>query len=388
MMEKYLLKFTFIVIACLFVSMTAISSDLGENIVDDHNANGTDTLDDSSAIMAAINAATATGGSKLVIIPKGTFYLDSTINLNSSQYSNLTLRGIGRESILKHRGGDCAIKLGDGTSGGSASYMVLKDFTIDGINASASAGIYVNRSHRNQFSNLYIKGYTSTNSGAESEGGACMKFKYSWIHTVRECFFLNSYNGIYLSTGSSTANNLNVVDCVIEMISNVGIYLQGASAVNISGCCIEGGGMKYGVYAKTGTAYAIQNSYFEGIADACVYLENSAYLCAVTISGNYMRIQNADYAIDIYGVKGAKISGNYFGGIPNEAVVKTRTRGYVRNVWLTGNSHSPGDGETLWDGYDYIKKYDSTKLFSGGVWENMQDKKIIYGSWYTLAQDS
>ncbi|MCF6177369.1 MAG: right-handed parallel beta-helix repeat-containing protein [Victivallaceae bacterium] len=365
----------------------ALGSDVGENIVDDHNANGTDTLDDRAAIMAAINAATATGGSKVVIIPKGTFYLDSPIDLANPQYADLTIKGIGRTSLLMHRGGDYAIKLGDGTSSGRADQITLKSFKINGTLATAaSAGIEVNYSCRNLFSNLHITGYNAANSGSDAEGGAAIKFKYSWIQTVRECTLTNNKFGIRTGSGSNTANGLNVVDCVIENISDTGIYLQNANAVKISGTTIEGGGMSYGVYANTGRAYAIQNCYFEGVTNTSIYLDNSAYLKGVTISGNFISLSGSDCAININGVQGAKISGNSFSGVPNDAVIKTRANGYVGNVWLIGNNHDVYSGQTMWSGYVYIEKAVGAK-FSSGMWEDVQNKTLTYGRYYTLVQD-
>jgi Pectate lyase superfamily protein len=385
-MKKQVFKFLIGILFTVFTS--SLYAQIGENI-EDYGADGTDTTDDHTAILSAISAAVATGGSKVVIIPEGSFRISQAIALVGDAYDKLTIKGIGKASILVHTAGDCAIKLGDGTSSGAVQFVTLKDFQIKGDgNSSASAGIYVYRAHRNIFSNLFIWGYGSTSSGSDSEGGACIKFKYSWIQTVRECALLASRYGVYLCTGGDAANNLNIVDCVIESIAKTGIHLNSASGIKISGCCIEGGTMEYGVYAVSGRSYAVQNNYFEGISEAAVYLENSAYLCAVTISGNYIRMSGTDYAINLYGVQSAQISGNMFSGIPNEDVIKTRARGYVQNVWLTGNEHYPGDGETLWDGYDYIKKYDSSKLFFSGMWEDLQNKKLIYGSQYSITQDS
>ena len=389
MLNNVFTKKAMVIFFALITSFCVTASDTGENIVDDHQANGTDTLDDKATIMAAINAACAPGGSHVVIIPKGTFYLDSTIDLKDHKYDGLTVKGIGIESIIIHRGGDYAFKLGDGTSNGAVNHMTFKDFKIkcDPANTNASAGIYVYRSQRNLFCNLHIRDYTSQNSGLSQEGGAAMKFKFSWIHTVRECTFVHLNNAIYLYSGGNTANALNIVDCIIENIQKYGIYLRDAAGVNISGCCIEGGNMEYGIYAHSGKGYKISGCYFEWISKACIYLYSSAYLGGVSITGNYMNLDISECAINIYGVQGAKISGNSFRGAPSEAIVKTRCLGYVRQVWLTGNQHNVDDGTPLWNGYDYLKKYNSTHKIESGMWEDVQNNKLIYGSSYTLFQD-
>lgn len=351
---------------------------LGENIVD-HGANGKDTIDDRAAIMRAVNASIA-NNSRVVIIPSGTFYLDGPITLIGNNHSEVTIKGIGKASQLRHRSSANAIELKNTRA------ITLKDFSIKG-HATANAGVMVDSTHRNRFRNLFISGYTSTTSGLDNEGGACMKFKNSWIHNVRGCKFMFSNNGIYLNKGADAANALNIVDCVIEGIADTGIYLTSSSAVRISGCTIEGGGMQYGVYAKNGRGYSIQSCYFEGIKKDSIYLENSAFLRGVSISGNYFYMKGGDSAINVNGVQGAQITGNTFSAIPNLAVIRTRAGGYAREVWLTGNHHDVPNGKVKWSGYPYIKKTPSNARIVSGMWENLETKEQIHGYTYDVVFD-
>ncbi len=96
-----------------------------------YGAVGDGVTDDSTAINAAITAANAAGGGN-VIVPTGTYIVNAI-----SVKSNVTLKGMGWSSILKHKAGSNSFAVYLATSAANAGIMDLK---IDGNKANQSDG--------------------------------------------------------------------------------------------------------------------------------------------------------------------------------------------------------------------------------------------------------
>lgn len=187
-----------------------------------YGANGTDALDDSAGIQAAVDAAQA---GQTVLLPKGTYYLASTVKGKSG----VTIKGENRDStIVKFSGAtdtymfyflnvsNAAIKnmtldgnnstvlmsgaVSEGGTGNVMSGLKVKDFVAtEGFGPHALYGIGTNR--------LTVSDNTVTNIGVGSIWGAAVRVGWNSTNAVieRNTIADTGRGGIFLNDGSSGA---------------------------------------------------------------------------------------------------------------------------------------------------------------------------------------
>lgn len=284
----------------------------GESIVT-HGAIPGDGVDDSAAIWCAINAALKSN--RKVLIPTGVYTLDREITLDNKVYDRLEFEGAGWASVIEHRGGPNAFKVGRlNNTERNPEHVVFKSMLIRAVkNRDASAGISYDNANRAYVENVHIHGYNGQRSGPDREGGAGIKYRNTWIHTVRNTYVTGSYHGIH-AKGEGVVNALNIESSVFENIT-YGITLGRVVVVNVRNNTIESEFMHTGVMC----AFACRNlnvtgNYFESPKaqgpERAVFVGNESSNAAILIEGNYAYMGSADSVIEIRNARGATISSN------------------------------------------------------------------------------
>lgn len=296
-----------------FANCPTVPADLwGESIVA-HGAIPGDNIDDSDAIWCAIAAALRS--SRKVLIPAGVFTLEREIALDNKIYDRLEFEGAGWGAVIEHKDGPTAFRIGRlNNTVRNPEHVIFKNLFIRAVqNKDASAGISYNNANRAYVENLHIHGYNARNSGPDREGGAGIKYRNTWIHTVRNTYVTGSHHGIH-AQGEGVVNALNIESSVFENIT-YGITLGRVVVVNIRNNTIESEFMHTGVLC----AFACRNlnvtgNYFESPKaqgpERAVFIGNESSNAAILIEGNYAYMGGADSVIEIRNARGATISSN------------------------------------------------------------------------------
>ena len=316
----------------------------------EHGAISGDNIDDSSAIISAINAAKTQ--SKIVFIPAGDFTISKEINIVGIEYSQIKIQGVGYSSTIHHVGGDYAFRVGNGQV--STEGVSFENFRILSENSSASGGLLYDYANRASVNDMRIYGYT----GADS---AAIKYNRTWIHAIKNSSFKNNRTAI--RTSGIDVNALTIDTNTIENFTDFGIYLDNVTQANIVNNTIESHAMDYGIYCKTACrSININNNYFEGgidgnPADPVVHIGNSATNYGINITGNFMAPTNKNYFITILNAQGGTILGNTFQYQPNigGAYIGLARALYVREFTVQGNFARP---DPNWDDINYIEIFD------------------------------
>ena len=110
-----------------------------------------------AAIQAAVDSLVNGGGT--VLIPTGTFELNSSVSLSDNTYANIRVTGMGRATILKATGNTHIIEVTGSGEGGVTLGLVgvqIDHLKFEGPDSGTSAAIYAVDVHECNFSNNWI----------------------------------------------------------------------------------------------------------------------------------------------------------------------------------------------------------------------------------------
>ncbi len=387
-MKIYKLKSVIFIILFLYAYIcnatcpTRTPNTLGENIID-WGATANDMTDDSSAIQCALDSASL--NSKRLIIPSGTFTINQTITMNNNYYNFVQVVGVGWSSIINHTGGNYAFTVGDGV-GWEPSSVTFRDFYIQSNNSSAYGGIFYmgaidgssNGSHRSLVDHMLIKGYTSETAGEAGEGAAAIKYRNTWVHTIRNTHIYDAFNGIYANAlGSGEVNALNIESSDIEAVK-YGVSLGQNTSVNIRNNTIEGPNVIAGIYCQAACkSINVVGNYFEFSGtefSVMVYIGNSAWNSGINIKENYSNSTTTNSYIEIRNARGIDISGNTFIAVPtgtDAAFIKLGTGNAAKYFGVNNNYAGASNGEENWSGIRYIRFVDPATGVSSGSYARL-----------------
>jgi len=172
-----------------------------------------DGTDDDVQIQAAIDSFSADGR---VILTEGTFSVGTPVSITEN---NITLQGQGYGSVIKNNSGTNCINV-------DASYIILKDFVIDGNKTSVSGGngIY-GYFYRCTIDNVYVK-YAHSN-GIQFTGGM-------GNHLSNIITYQNGGDGVILRGSDTWFESCNMGDNTGD-----GLVLDG-STIKVDMCHIWG----------------------------------------------------------------------------------------------------------------------------------------------------
>ncbi len=269
--------------------------------VRDCGANGSDSMNDYSAIQAALNRARGSNGQATVVIPAGTYYLDNN-SLRIS--SNTTLIADGATIIFRGGSRDIPMLVNDedsqvssASAGGynHASNITVQGGTWDGnAKATAPANIF----HFSHASNITITGATLKNCC----GTHFIEFAGVKDSKITNCTFKDfiKKSGVSYKTSDPTAslktNDAGEVSIVSEAVqldfceqktSSGSPPFDGTVSKNIevSGCtfinCLSGIGNHH--HERSSSDWTFKDNTFTNISYSCFNIENTDN---ITISGN------------------------------------------------------------------------------------------------------
>jgi Right handed beta helix region len=365
-----------------------------------HGAIPNDGIDDSDAIISAIEAAKV--NSKKVLIPVGTFIVNKEISFSGNEYMRLQIEGVSWDSIIEHTGGDYAFHVGNGQN--ITDYVVFRNFSIRAVShsGSPSSGIYFERAHRALVDHMQITSYLSPTAGENQEGAAAIKYNNTWIHTVRDSNLSHTYIGV--TTVGGSVNALNIESNIIEGSIKYAISLESVNNVNIVNNTIEGEGLEQGIYMSSACRNInILNNYFEGNQSSVIYVSNNAENRVINITGNRFFPYNTDYYLEIVNARSVTIRSNEFVGNPNVngAYIRISRGTATPFVEISGNYANPqnpvliGRPSLDWkvNGGDVnfvrllnLNGTSGTQNLMYGFIYDIENKKFIYGSSQNFVQ--
>ena len=259
------------------MSLTKVSNSMitGAMInVLDYGAKGDGTTDDTTAIQAAITAATGNGQSTLYI-PTGTYIVKSQLNV-----SQCSVMGDGVYASK--------IKAGSGYTGTNLMYvgslsqnLVYQDFQLDGNSGTASVkGLLVEGNVLHcRFSTIKIS--NCTDIALYIKGGDSGTTRPS-VNTFIDLRIIdNSSHGLYVTEGRGNT----FINCNFEQLGGVGVRVLGNVTDNPSeflfqGCWIEtavGGGF----YLQNAFAFNLLQNTVLSITTGNPFLILDSYFCTL-----------------------------------------------------------------------------------------------------------
>jgi hypothetical protein len=347
-----------------------------------YNGKGDGVTDDTGAIQAAINDATAVNG--IVYLPAGTWLFTSTTmsNLNVAGgpgplWQHCLIQGAGKEAtILKAS----ATSTGTLLSFANAPYSAIRDLTIDGTLATSPSNyaLLLNTCHYSEVSNIHVLNAYYIGIGFKS----CQSLR------IHDSVVEGSRSGVGILTNRS---DLGAPDCsgtTISYCSVLNSFLSGIqileSGETVDHCYISGtsAGPYAGIYAARGARNCtISNNIIQNCGSVGIDVSWG------TLSGNGMGDSGPDISEGIIVVgnncsnnggggmstasNGTIITNNIFkdnGGNPN-LTVDSEGIGVVdaRNVIIKGNII--GNSNTV-----TIQKYG---ILFRNVYDNPIDNTVI-----------
>ena len=265
------------------------------------NAAGDNVTDDTAAIQAAIDAATAAGGT--VYFPPSSYYCAGGLTVNETPTvddfapkASLIGDGPAAARLRFGNGAINGITLQGGSGAGVQSYQRIEGLYIEKADGLGSSILGDNLAYFNM-RNLTIVGW--------NYGMYCTDILSSQIELCVVRF--NRYGVRFETGGSSEPNAVNFVSCVIGNNIEYGAWMIGGANIVFTGGSIEGNGIggsgtRFGLLASnTGLEGAVGVSltgvYFENNAGtADVWLANAANPIAHSIVGcTFNRVSNVNF---------------------------------------------------------------------------------------------
>lgn len=289
----------------------------------DYDADPTGIADSTSAIQAAIDYVAANGGGT-VYFPAGTYKLTATLTWTAN---GVILRGAGkRQSILKQTGATNGVKLNG--SGSSIRYCLIEHLRIQGSGATGS-GLVIHHGVENEFRNLQIDGFTSTNKyGIEFAGTATSNFYNTFIDVTASGNYRGAvvYGQLEKFIGCRFQGNTSYgiedygyapsyIACGIEGNGAEGLVTSQNYSKNILACYFEGNATAQ-IYSLTTNGLKVEGCYFSPGAANCptgilLGRTSGSVPNGVSITGNAFSGTYSTAGIYISGVQDAFIMGNY-----------------------------------------------------------------------------
>lgn len=200
--------------------------------------------DNATAIQRAINAVLATHG--VVYIPTGTFYIKSTLLIDTSIYAgsdSLTIAGNGPTASMIARGttftGSAMLESNTDNINGAASARtiqgcVFRDFRIycDNSSSRVDYGIWFKGVAHCTFEQVWV-------SVSEKIG---FNIEYSWSNVFTHCRADNNVLHGFVFNHQSTAaacNDTTLIGCISVGNGGCGYYFDGGYVIRLLGCAAE-----------------------------------------------------------------------------------------------------------------------------------------------------
>jgi hypothetical protein len=208
-----------------------------------HGALGDGIADDTVALQAAIDAATAAG--REVYIPAGTYLISATLYVPQSA----KIRGDGfRKTFIRTTGAFIAM-MTNGTSGSPVYYITIRDLSLVG-NGLGLVGLELQYTRESHFSNLLI---TSFDIG--------LKLNWSFSNGFTSCA-INDNRDTNIQLGAQS-NDVLFTDIKIDNGGNYGVtIIADGQGITFVGCVFQGSG-KEAVRASAGHTLNFIGCYFE-----------------------------------------------------------------------------------------------------------------------------
>lgn len=244
-----------------------------------YGATGDGTTNDTTAIQAAITAATTSGGS--VYVPAGT-YLINTITLNSKVF----LFGDGKKSVLKSAAAEPLITLANEDSALESAdrwSLRIKAIKLDGDNT-GTIGLNFLRYSLFYFEDLLI--FNFEQYGIYGDGFL--------IGMLNNCYIKNCVVGVYaklLTTGTDSAPNLvTFLNCKIDYNSSWAVQWEYGWLIHFIGCNFENNGTN-GNAATGAISYtseqSVSSNYGQGIVlNGCWFEYNYGTVVKIVNTNN------------------------------------------------------------------------------------------------------
>lgn len=328
----------------------------------------TSAADNSAAIQAAIDKATALGGA-IIQFPAGTFAFANTLTVGSNtKFCGVSLGyGSYNSTVLKYTGSSVAIQIGNGTDSGY--YSKLQGFKL--VNSgTGTIGIYI-RATQTEIEDVTVMPFVAT--GFSTAGIQTDYTATTFTHIMRRVYVYGCGTGFYLRS----VNNVVLDACFIES-NNTGVYIVDATNVSlVNGCVLECFGDGRGAETNTSccveavnvTGLTIRDWYAEVAPEASAAIgQQFARLTNVKagcIDSGYLYTQSDNsiayplIELKDANVKNFAITNNSFIRMGTDAyVVEASGGGSVANVYVANNTYTI-------NAYDYDHQWTPTVLIGG-----------------------